>query len=54
MKQTQNLHTDARPALPLEGAITRWLSARGEYKKQASDENQNAYNATYYALGEAW
>lgn len=54
MKTDENLFLDVRHVLNLEVAIDRWLAARTEYKKQASDENQYAYNAAYFALGEAW
>ena len=54
MIQPENLHLIPTPAPHLATAIDRWLTARGEYKKRASDENQHAYNAAYFALGEAW
>lgn len=55
MNQPENLHIiNGRPVPDLAIAINRWLAARGEYKKQASDQKQNAYNAAYFALGEAW
>lgn len=51
----ENLHIiNCRPVSALATAIDNWLAARGEYIKQASDEEQNAYNAAYFALGEAW
>jgi len=54
MEQPENLHLIVRPITDLTTAIADWLTARGEYQKQASDDNQDAYNATYFALGEAW
>lgn len=55
MNQPENLHImNARPVREFATAIDQWLAARGEYQKQASDENRNAYNAAYFALGEAW
>lgn len=52
-KQSE-MHVDVRHVPNLETAIDHWLAARGEYKKEASDANQHAYNATYFALGEAF
>ena len=55
MKSTRTKQSEVVRLVPdLAIAINRWLAARGEYKKQANDESQNAYNATYYALGEVW
>jgi hypothetical protein len=54
MEHPGNLHVTASPEPALIAAIDRWLAARAEYKEQASDQNQNAYNAAYFALGEAW
>jgi hypothetical protein len=54
MQRSESLNPDVHRVPSLETAIDRWLTARNEYKKQASDENQYAYNAAYFALGEAW
>lgn len=54
MTQPENLHLISRPLADLKTAIADWLTARDEFKKQASDESLYAYNSTYYALGEAW
>lgn len=54
MEHNENLRFYSRPVFDLATAIDRWLAARTEYKKQASDENQYAYNLSYFALGEAW
>lgn len=53
IKQSE-LCLDVHLVSELATAIDRWLTVRGEYKKRASDENQHAYNAAYFALGEAW
>lgn len=45
---------NAQPVADLNTAIDRWLAARGEYKKQASHENEHRYNESYFALGAAW
>ena len=42
MERSENLNPDVRLVPTLEAAIDRWLAARGEYKKQASDEKQSA------------
>lgn len=54
MKQPENLKLDAQQMPPLATAIDHWLAARHDYKKQASDKNQHAYNETYFVLGAAW
>lgn len=55
MEIPKNLHVIVtRPVPELATSIDRWLTARTEYKKHASDENQYTYNAAYFALGEAW
>lgn len=54
MKREKTMQPNVGFAPDLESAIDNWLVARGEYKKQASDKNQHAYNATYFALGEAF
>ena len=54
MEHPENRQFANRPVSDLTTAIDRWLTARKEYKKQATDEEQNAYNAAYFALGEAW
>jgi hypothetical protein len=54
MTQPENLHLISRPLADLKTATADWLAARNEYKKQASDENEHAYNLSYFALGEAW
>jgi hypothetical protein len=54
MELIANQNLDVRLVPDLEAAIDRWLAARNEYKKQATDENQHAYNAAYFALGEVW
>jgi hypothetical protein len=54
MKHNENQSFNTGPVPELAIAINLWLAARSEYKKQASDENEQAYNATHYALGEAW
>lgn len=53
MERIANKNPDSRLVPTLEAAIDNWLLARGEYKKQTTDENRHAYNATYYALGAA-
>lgn len=54
MEQPENLHMCVHPTADLTTAIDRWLAARGDYKKQASDESEYNYNAAYFALGAAW
>lgn len=55
MRSTRAKQSETVRHVPdLQTAINRWLAARTEYKKQGSDENQYAYNAAYFALGEAW
>jgi hypothetical protein len=53
-EEQSELCLDVRLVPTLQVAIDRWLAVRTEYKKQASDENLHAYNAAYFALGEAW
>ncbi|HWA95094.1 MAG TPA: hypothetical protein VG844_10885 [Terracidiphilus sp.] len=47
-------HLDVCPESCFEKAIDQWLTARCEYQKKVSEENQRIYNATYFALGDAW
>lgn len=54
METADSFNTAAQSAPELAAAIDRWLAARGEYQKHASDENQHEYNATLFALGEVW
>ena len=50
-----NLHIiNARPVAELATAIDRWLAARDAYKLKRSDKSEYDYNATYFALGEAF
>lgn len=54
MKFDKDLCRDVNLVPRLEASIDRWLAARNVYKMQPSDENQHNYNATYFALGEAF
>jgi hypothetical protein len=54
MKRPQSLQTDTRVVSSLEVAIDCWLAARKEAKIVPSNHNEHAYNATLFALGEAW
>ena len=54
MKNEEVADLNTRPVPELEMAINRWLAARKHAKAVLSDDTQHAYNAAYYALGEAW
>lgn len=54
MEATKHFNTDVQTAPELATTIDRWLVARGQYQKHASDETQHAYNATLFDLGAVW
>jgi hypothetical protein len=54
MNCAENPQLDVRLVPSLENAIDRWLAARKNAKMVPCDQNEQAYNATWFALGEAW
>lgn len=54
METDKTLDPIAPSAPALATAIDRWLAARRNATTAPTGENQHTYNATYYALGEAW
>jgi hypothetical protein len=54
MKDPAHLQLDVRPLPSLKTEIDHWLAARKNAEAVPSDRNQHAYNASLFALGEAW
>lgn len=53
METANSFNPNAQSAPELATAIDRWLAARKNAKAAPTEGNRHAYNATYYALGEA-
>jgi hypothetical protein len=54
METAKNFTPDVQATRELATAIDRWVAARKNATAVLSDENRHAYNATLFALGEAF